>query len=374
MNESIETILRRQSESAIELLQKLIATPSISREEVAAADVLAAHIGAQGVALQRIQNNIWCVNTAFEASKFTLLLNSHLDTVKANSDWKRDPLVPQIEDARLYGLGSNDAGGPLVSYAAVFLALAHREDLPINLVFAATAEEEISGVNGIQLAMQHMPRIDAALVGEPTQMQMATAEKGLMVLRCCAHGRSGHAARNEGENAIDIALSDITWVHAYRFERESTNLGPVKMTTTMIHAGTQHNVIPDRCEFTVDVRSTDAYTNDEIESVVRAHLRSEVAEVSKRLQPSCIDEGHLIVRAARALSIPTYGSPTLSDQALLRVPSVKIGPGDSARSHTADEYIGVQEIHDGVVELYRLIEMICTLYRTDESGRKGEAQ
>ncbi len=346
------------ADEAIELLRALIATPSLSREEDAAASLMAEFLRSHGAPVQRHGNNVWSVHPSYDASRPTLLLNSHLDTVKANADWTRDPLDPAIEGDVLYGLGSNDAGGPLVSYAASFLHFLQRDDLSINIVFAATAEEEISGAGGIVATVPLLPSIDFAMVGEPTEMMMAIAEKGLMVLRCVAMGRSGHAARNEGLNAIDIAMRDIAWFHSHRFDKESSTLGPIKMTTTIINAGTQHNVVPDRCTFTVDVRTTDAYTNEETLEIIQQHVQSEISEVSRRLQPSRIDADHVLVRAAEKLGIATYGSPTLSDQALLRLPSVKIGPGSSSRSHTANEYIKLSEIRNGIDQLIELIETI----------------
>ncbi len=360
---STEKTIQELSSAAIDVLRSLIAIPSLSREESAAADCMQAFLEAHGAVVTREMNNMWSCNSHFDSAKPTILLNSHLDTVKANADWTRNPFEAVVEEATLYGLGANDAGGALVSYAATFLVFREREDLHFNLVYAPTAEEEISGANGIAALLPKLPRIDAALVGEPTQMQVAIAEKGLMVLRCTAHGASGHAARNEGVNAIDIAMRDIQWLHSYRFDRESSLLGPVKMTTTMINAGTQHNVVPDRCSFTVDVRSTDAYSNDEILDIVRGHVQSEISEVSKRLQPSRIDKDHVLVQAAEAMAMRCYGSPTLSDQALLPMPSIKIGPGDSARSHTADEYILLEEIHDGVRQLCQFLESVNTLLK-----------
>lgn len=345
-----------QSMTATELLQTLITTESFSRNEAEAAEILLRYLAEHGVAAHRYLNNVWATNQHFDATKPTLLLNSHLDTVKPNKDWSRNPFAADIEDGKLYGLGSNDAGGCLVSLAASFLHFYARNDLHINLLFAASAEEEISGANGIAALVPELPPLACAIVGEPTEMQLAVAEKGLMVLYCTAIGKSGHAARNEGINAIDIAARDIAWLHDYRFEKQSPSLGPVKMTVTLINAGTQHNVVPDRCEFTVDVRTTDAYTNDETLEIIRQHLRSEVEPRSLRLQPSAIDMQHPLVRAGLAVGMSSYGSPTLSDQSLLRIPSIKLGPGSSSRSHTADEFIYVREIEEGIEQYIQLME------------------
>ncbi len=358
------------AEQATTLLRELIAIPSLSREEDAATTHLQKFLQARGATVHRVKNNLWTCNKVFDPSKFTVLLNSHVDTVKANKDWTRDPHGADVVEGKIYGLGSNDAGASLVCYAMVFLHFMDRLDLPFNLIYAPTAEEEISGADGIVALLPELPRIDAALVGEPTEMQMATAEKGLMVLRCTALGRSGHAARNEGLNAIDIAMKDIAWLHSYQFDKVSTALGPVKMTTTIINAGTQHNVVPDRCEFTVDVRTTDAYTNEQTLNIIEQHLSSQISDVSKRLQPSHISENHVLVRAARRLSMETYGSPTLSDQALLSMPSVKIGPGSSSRSHTADEFVYEQEIRGGVAGLIRLVTTVMELL--NNGNEEGE--
>ncbi|MFM8472550.1 MAG: M20 family metallo-hydrolase, partial [Candidatus Kapaibacterium sp.] len=348
--------MTHRTHKSIELLKRLIATPSLSREESAAAEIMQEFLTRPGVQVFRQGNNVWATAEHFDERKPTILVNSHLDTVKPNADWTRDPFTPVVEGDMVYGLGSNDAGGPLVCYAATFLQFAEEEPGDCNVVFAATAEEEISGSGGIMSVLDAMPRVDLACVGEPTEMQMAIAEKGLMVVQCRANGRSGHAARNEGVNAIDIALRDIAWIHGYGFERVSDLLGPVKMTTTIIHAGTQHNVVPAECTFTVDIRSTEAYTHEEILETIRGHLESEIISVSKRLHPSSIDPAHPVVQAAVRCGMSLYGSPTLSDQALLTMPRVKIGPGSSSRSHTADEYILLSEIVDGIEGMIRLLE------------------
>jgi acetylornithine deacetylase len=296
-------------------------------------------------------NNVWACNKHFDPAKPTLLLNSHHDTVKPNAGYTRDPHQAKIEDGKLYGLGSNDAGGPLVSLLAAFLHFYERADLRYNLIYAATAEEEISGKNGIEAILPELGEIAVAIVGEPTQMHLAVAEKGLMVLDCISTGRPGHAAREAGANAIYKAMQDIEWFRTFSFPKVSEALGPVRMSVTVIKAGSQHNVVPAQCEFTVDVRTTDAYTNEEILEIISDHVQCQVKPRSTRLQPSSISVQHPLVQAGLKLGRKTYGSPTTSDQALLNCPSLKLGPGDSARSHTADEFIYVEEIKEGI-ELY----------------------
>lgn len=339
------------SEEYIDLLKKLIETPSLSKEEEKTATILREFFVSKGIKIHEIKNNIIAKNKYFDASKPTILLNSHHDTVKPNVSWKKDPFSPIVEEGKLYGLGSNDAGGCLVSLMAAFVHLYDNKNLNYNLVLAATAEEEISGKNGIEFILPQLGKIDFAIVGEPTLLNMAIAEKGLMVLDCISKGKSGHAARGEGENAIYKAMDDINWFRNYKFENTSAQLGEIKMNVTLVNAGTQHNVVPDECRFVVDVRSTDAYSNEEIITIIKDHVACEVKPRSTRLQPSGISEDHILQRCADDLGIETYGSPTLSDQALMPFPSVKIGPGDSARSHTADEYIGMDEIGKGI-ELY----------------------
>ena len=343
-------------EKAIGLLKDLIALPSPSGREDRTADRIETFLREEGVTCQRTRNNVWARNRHFDAAKPTLLLNSHHDTVAPNPGWTLDPYTPLEKDGKLYGLGSNDAGAPLVSLLATFLYFYHRRDLPFNLIIAATAEEENSGPNGIERVLPELERVDFAIVGEPTRMQMAIAEKGLVVLDCTARGEAGHAAHGTGRNAIDVALRDIQWLHRYRFPRESKMLGPVRMTVTIIQAGSQHNVIPDTCHFTVDVRTTDAYTNEEVVEIIQNHLESEVRPRSLRLRPSYMPEEHPLVRAARQLGIPLYGSPTTSDQALIPAPSVKLGPGDSLRSHTADEFVEIDELSDGIRLYIALLE------------------
>jgi len=333
---------------AIELLKRLIATPSLSRQEADTAEIINSFLIAHGVKTQRKANNVWAYNLHFDATKPTILLNSHHDTVKANSGYTRDPHSPDIKDGKLYGLGSNDAGGCLVSLIATFIYFYDKPDLKYNLCLAATAEEEISGQHGIEYILPELGKLDFAIVGEPTLMNLAIAERGLMVLDCIAHGKAGHAAREEGDNAIYKAMKDIEWFRTFRFPKESELFGPIKMSVTVINAGTQHNVVPESCTFVVDVRVTDAYRNEEVLAIVREHVGCEVKARSTRLKPSSIDKNHPIVQAGIAMGKTTYGSPTTSDQALLDIPSLKVGPGDSARSHMADEYVFVEEVRDGI--------------------------
>ncbi|MXV14470.1 M20 family metallo-hydrolase [Hufsiella ginkgonis] len=341
---------------AIALLTQLIATPSFSKEEDQTAQLIERFLQESGVLTHRLIHNIWARNRYFDASKPTILLNSHHDTVKPNPGYTKDPFNPVIEDGKLYGLGSNDAGGCLVSLIAAFLNFFQRRDLAYNLVLAATAEEEISGKNGIELLVPQLGALDFAIVGEPTGMHLAIAEKGLMVLDCTSYGTAGHAAREEGDNAIYKAIKDIEWFRTYRFPRESESFGPVKMSVTIIQAGTQHNVVPATCSFTVDVRVTDAYRNEEVLEIIRSNVSCEVKPRSTRLKPSSISRDHPIVLSGLKLGRETYGSPTTSDQALLDIPSLKVGPGDSARSHSADEYIHIAEIEEGIKLYIRLLE------------------
>lgn len=342
----------------IDLLSKLITIPSLSKEEHKTASLIEEFLSEKLIVCQRIQNNIIARNKHFDPAKPTILLNSHHDTVKPNASWKKDPFTPVVVDGKLYGLGSNDAGGPLVSLIAAFVHFFNDENLKYNLIFAASAEEEISGKNGVELIIPDLGKIDFAIVGEPTKLEMAIAEKGLMVLDCRSKGIAGHAAREEGESAIYKAIPDITWFQNYRFDKTSELLGEIKMSVTVIEAGTQHNVVPDACRFVVDVRSTDAFTNEEILDIVKKNVTCEVAPRSTRLQPSGLPDGHVLISCAKALNIKTFGSPTLSDQALMPFPSVKIGPGDSARSHTADEFIGIQEIKDGIKLYIRILNKL----------------
>lgn len=337
---------------ALQVLQRLISIPSVSRNETAAADFLFDYLKTKGANPQRHHNNIWCEQTTTKGNRPTLLLNAHIDTVKPAATWKHDPFTPCIEGDQLFGLGSNDCGGGLVALMQVFLALQHYKELPYHLIFLASAEEEVSGKTGIESVLPLLPPIDVALVGEPTGMQPAIAEKGLMVLDCTAHGRSGHAARNEGINAIYEALPCIEWLRTFEFEKKTDLLGPVKTSVTMINAGTQHNVVPDVCNFVVDVRANEYYTNEEILAAIQAQWPTiDFKPRSTRLHSSRIDAQHPLIQRALALGRTPFGSPTLSDQALMRFPSFKMGPGDSARSHTAEEFIRMSEIKEAI-ELY----------------------
>ncbi len=343
---------------AVDLLKELIRLPSPSGDEDKTADLLLNFLKERGIPAERKCNNLMAVNRAFDERKPTILLNSHHDTVKPGKGWSADPYEPVITDGRLTGLGSNDAGGPLVSLLAAFLYFYERKDMKYNLLFLATAEEESTGPNGMTLMVPDISFADFAIVGEPTGMAMAVAEKGLIVLECTAHGKTGHAARDTGENALYHAVDDINWFRNHCFSRVSDVLGPVKMTVTMIDAGIQHNVIPDSCNYTVDIRSTDVYTHEEIMDTITANITSEITRSSLRLNPSSIDRGHPVVLAAGKMGIPTFGSPTLSDQALLPMPSIKMGPGLSERSHTPNEFIGLSEIHEGIAKYITLLSEI----------------
>lgn len=343
---------------AVGLLKSLIATPSFSKEEDKTAALIADFLKQHGVQVHQQLNNVWAFNKHYNPDLPTLLLNSHHDTVKPNASYTHDPFTATIAGDKLYGLGSNDAGGCLVSLIAAFLYFYAQKDLKYNLVLAATAEEEISGRNGIELILLELGKLDVAIVGEPTEMHLAIAEKGLLVLDCVAKGKAGHAAREEGVNAIYEALQDIKWFQQYRFEKESEHLGPVKMSVTMIQAGTQHNVVPDTCRFTVDVRLTDTYTMEEVLGIIQEHVKAEVRPRSTRLKPSAIPVEHPLVQAGLTLGRKTYGSPTTSDQALLPIPSLKMGPGFSGRSHMADEFIYLQEIEEGIALYIALLEKV----------------
>lgn len=340
------------------LLKRLIATPSFSREENQTADLIEAYFREKRIPYERLKNNVWATNHHFDAAKPTLLLNSHHDTVKPNKSWTLDPFEPLEQDGKLFGLGSNDAGGCLVSLLAAFAYFYDRSGMTHNIVMAATAEEEVSGRDGLELLLPELPPISFAIVGEPTEMQLAIAEKGLLVLDCTAHGVSGHAARDEGENAIYNAIQDINWLTTYQFPKVSPTLGPIKLSVTMINAGSQHNVVPDVCSFTVDVRVTEQYTLEDVIETIRTNVRADVNPRSIRLKPSSISAEHPIVQAGLALDRHTYGSPTTSDQAVLNCPSLKCGPGHSGRSHSADEFIYLREISEGVDGYIQMLEQV----------------
>ena len=340
---------------AIDLLKGMIAIPSFSREEKDVVDFLQSKWSDAGYSVNRLGNNLW-LSTEIDVTKPTLLLNAHIDTVRPVSGWTKNAFIPDDSDGDiLYGLGSNDDGASLVSLYEVFTILSRREQA-YNIIFLASAEEEVSGKDGIESVLPHLPEITFAVVGEPTGMQPAIAEKGLMVLDCTAIGKAGHAARDEGVNAISLAIRDIEWFNNYQFPEKSDLSGPVKMSVTQIQAGTQHNVIPDRCTFVVDIRSNEFYSNEELLRHIKGFVRSEVVPRSTRLNSSRTDVSHPFVRRAVMLGKQPFGSPTLSDQALMPFPSVKIGPGDSARSHTADEYIRPSEIREAIDTYIMLLD------------------
>lgn len=338
------------------LLKELITTPSFSGEEEESADLIASFLKRYNIPVNRKLNNVWANNRHFDPALPTILLNSHHDTVKPAKGYTLNPFEPVVKEDKLFGLGSNDAGGALVSLLATFIYFYEAHLHHFNLILTATAEEEISGKNGISQLLPQLGEIAFGVVGEPTGMQMAVAEKGLMVLDCRATGKSGHAAREEGENAIYKAIQDINWIRNYQFSEVSDLLGPVKMTVTQVQAVSQHNVVPDVCDFVVDIRANEKYANQEIVELVSKNITSEIKPRSFRLNPSSISLAHPIVRRGMELGLSHYGSPTLSDQALMDFPTLKIGPGDSARSHTADEYIFLKEIEKGIdlyIELLR---------------------
>ncbi|MBX9784179.1 MAG: M20 family metallo-hydrolase [Chitinophagaceae bacterium] len=357
MNEQIKILYRE----AVELLKQLISTPSFSKEESDTAAIIGKFFALKGIAASRVGNNIFALNQQFDESKPTILLNSHHDTVKPNKGYTLNPFQPIEKDARpddpvgrdkLFGLGSNDAGGSLVSLIATFLYFYSYQNLKYNIAIAATAEEEISGTGGIEMTIPYLPKIDSAIVGEPTQMQIAVAERGLMVLDCITYGKAGHAARNEGENALYKAIKDIEWFQNHAFEKNSELLGACKFTVTSIETeNKQHNVVPSQCKFVVDVRVNELYSFDELLQTIKANVQSEVTPRSTRLKSTNIALEHPLVKAGIELGRTSYGSPTTSDKALMPFPALKMGPGDSARSHTADEYIYLDEIKEGI-ELY----------------------
>lgn len=343
-------------EKFIELLKRLISTPSFSKEEEKAAEIMREFLQRENIPFKAKKNNTWAFNRHFVKGKPVILLNSHIDTVRPAKGYVLDPFSPTDDGDKLYGLGSNDAGGPLVTLLAVFLHFYEREDLPYNLIYVASAEEEISGRQGLEIVLPEIMPVAFAIVGEPTRMELAIAEKGLLVLDCYAHGKSGHAARFEGENAICKAVDDIQKLASFKFEKDDGILGPVKITVTQIEAGTQHNVIPDICHFVVDVRTNEYYSNKEAAKIISELIDSEVKPRSFRLNSSGVSVDHPFARKAAEMGIRIYGSPTTSDQAIISFPSVKMGPGDSARSHSADEYIFKSEIIAGVQRFIDLLE------------------
>ncbi|HWB24173.1 MAG TPA: M20 family metallo-hydrolase [Chitinophagaceae bacterium] len=344
--------------NAISLLKKLIATPSFSKEEEETAEIIENFLESKGVSTYSYLNNIYARNKYFDESKPTILLNSHHDTVRPNKAYTLDPFTPIEKEGKLYGLGSNDAGGCLVSLISTFIHFYNRPNLKYNLIIAATAEEEISGHNGVEILLPRLPKIDFGIVGEPTLLNMAVAEKGLLVLDCTSHGRAGHAAREEGDNAIYKAVKDIEWFMQYRYDRVSDLLGPMKMSVTIINAGSQHNVVPHECRFTVDVRVNELYTFEEVLGIIRQNVQCDVQPRSSRLRSTSIPLTHPLIQAGVALGRSYYGSPTTSDKALMNFPTLKMGPGDSARSHTADEFIYIDEIGAGIKMYIDLLEKL----------------
>ncbi len=342
---------------AVDLLKGMIARPSVSRDEKEVADFLEEYWNKAGNKVNRIGNNLWIIaGNMINPQKPTLLFNSHIDTVKPVSAWTRDPFTPEVdEEDRLFGLGSNDAGASVVSLYSAFTLLTKKEQ-PYNLIFLASCEEEVSGKGGIEHALKYLPEIDFAVVGEPTNMQPAVAEKGLMVLDCTAKGKAGHAARNEGINAIYEALPDIEWFRDHQFAEKSDFLGPVKMSVTMVNSGTQHNVVPDQCTFVVDVRTNEFYPNEKLYEEICKQVKCEVKARSFRLNSSSLPLNHPFLSRAEMLDLKPFGSPTLSDQALMSFPSVKIGPGSSSRSHTANEFIRLSEIREAISLYLRLLD------------------
>lgn len=343
------------TDEAVLLLKRLISTPSISREEKQATDILEDFILKNGMTCQREKNNVWIVSHPFDNSKPTILLNAHIDTVKPVSSWTKAPFEPIEEEGRIYGLGSNDCGGGLVALLQAFRILSSTPQ-PYNLIYLASAEEEISGTNGIAHVLPSLPEIDVAIVGEPTNMQPAVSEKGLMVIDLIARGKSGHAARGEGINAIYQALDDLVWLRSYKFERMSRFLGPTMMNVTMVNAGTQHNIIPDECKMVLDVRTNELYTNEEVFEIIRNHVSCDIQARSFRLHSSHINPQHPLIQRCIQMGMKPFGSPTLSDQALMPFPSFKLGPGDSARSHSANEFIRRDEIAAAIDTYVNLLD------------------
>jgi acetylornithine deacetylase len=341
--------------SAVDLLKQLIAIPSFSKEEDQTADCLETFFQKNNIPSNRFLNNVWALNKYFDKSQPTLLLNSHHDTVKPNKGYTLNPFEPLEKEGMLFGLGSNDAGGPLVSLLATFVHF-YEAHLPFNIVFAATAEEEISGKNGVEILLKELPEIDCAIVGEPTLLNMAVAEKGLLVLDCIAYGKAGHAARNEGVNALYIAMKDINWLSTFEFPKVSSLLGPVHIAVTSINTENKtHNIVPSECSFVIDIRVNELYSFEEIISIITNNIQSEIYPRSTRLRSTFIPDDHPLVIGGNKAGLSSYGSPTCSDKALMDFPSLKIGPGDSARSHTADEFIFLDEIKEGIKTYIELL-------------------
>ncbi len=352
--------LQNLQDKAIELLKELIATPSFSKEENDTAELICAYFETNEIPFSRIGNNVYAKNKYYDPAKQSILLNSHHDTVRPNKAYTNDPFQPIVKDGKIFGLGSNDAGGCLVSLMATFLHFYNVENLNHNVVFAASAEEEISGVNGIELVLPYLGQIDFGIVGEPTKLEMAVAERGLMVIDCTAMGRAGHAARNEGENALYKAIEDIEWIRNYQFEKVSPLLGESRMSVTVIETeNRQHNVVPSQCKYVIDVRVNELYSFEEILEALRNNLKSQFKPRTTRMKSTSIPLNHPLVQAGIALGRGYFGSPTTSDKALMPFPALKMGPGDSARSHTADEYIYADEIRDGIKTYIELLNKLA---------------
>ena len=344
--------------ASVNLLKSLVVNPSFSGDEAVTANIIELWFKDNNLNYKRYKNNLWACNKYFDSKKPTVLLNSHHDTVEPNKGYTLNPFNAEIKEGKLFGLGSNDAGASLVCLAHVFLNFYNQKALKYNLVFAASAEEEISGKNGLKSILKMLPKIDFAVVGEPTKMQMAIAEKGLLVIDGYASGKSGHAAHKNTVNAISEAMQDINWLHKYKFKKKSAVLGDVKTSVTQINAGLQHNVVPEKCHFVIDVRVNENYQNKEVFAVLDKHTKSQLIPRSFNLNSSGISESHPFVQYGKSIGLNTYGSPTLSDQTVLNCPSLKIGPGDSTRSHSADEFIFLSEIEEGIEIYLKLFKSI----------------
>ncbi len=350
------------TDKAVALLKQLISTPSFSKEENDTAELIVEFFNKNEIPCSRVGNNIYAKNKYYDAAKPSILLNSHHDTVKPNKGYTMNPFTPIVKEGKLFGLGSNDAGGCLVSLMATFLHFYNEPNLNHNIVFAASAEEEISGVNGIELVLPYLGNIDFGIVGEPTKLEMAIAERGLMVIDCTAQGRAGHAARNEGENALYKAVDDINWIRNYKFEKVSPLLGESRLSVTIIETeNKQHNVVPSQCKYVIDVRVNELYTFEEILDELKRNLKSTFKPRTTRMRSTSIPVEHPLVQAGIALGHGYYGSPTTSDKALMSFPALKMGPGDSARSHTADEYIYLDEIKNGIETYIQLVSRVVNV-------------
>jgi len=367
----LSTLLFSES---VALLQRLIKTPSYSGQEDEAADLIQQYLSSYSVKVKRKGNNVWCYNKFYDPALPTFLLNSHIDTVMPNEGYTIDPFCPEITGGRLYGLGSNDAGGCVVSLIATFLHFYSYQGLGFNLCLAITAEEENSGQNGIKSILPLLGKLEVAVVGEPTLLQMAVAEKGNLVLDCICTGVPGHAAREEGDNAIYKCMRDMEWFRSYQFPQKLKGLLPVKMTVTTIKAGLQHNIVPGKCEFTVDIRNDDTYSHEYILETIKNHISARFSVRPGSLGASSVPFDHPIVRTGIAIGCKTYSSPTTSDQAWLSIPSVKIGPGDSARSHSADEYIFIEEIKRGINLYIKLLDTLPLMLINNPNTYKHETK